>query len=155
MNKRGVTLKRIDAVATPAQRKAAEDQALRNKEEQKRLSEQRRRDVALIHTYTSTREIEEARERNLALPQQAIRGLEPRMKQAQERLKSSLAQAEELKRSGKPLPDYLADEISTQKLEVDVMRADIARHHSQIEAIRAKFETDRERYLQLTQMLSH
>jgi hypothetical protein len=152
MNRRGVTLKRIDGVATPAQRKAAEDRALRAKEEQKRLYEQRRRDVALMHTYTSAREIEEARDRNLTLPQQAIRGLEPRMKQAQERLNSTLAQAYELKRSGTPVPDYLADDISSQKLEVDAMRADVGRHRSQIEAIRTRFDADRQRYLELTQM---
>jgi hypothetical protein len=152
MNKRGVTLKRIDAVATPAQRKAAEERALIAKEEQKRLYEQRRRDVALMHTYTSATEIDAARDRNLALPQQAIRGLEPRMKQAQERLKYSLVQASELKRSGKPVPDYLADDISTQKLEVDAMNADIARHRNQIESIRTRFDADKQRYLQMTQM---
>jgi uncharacterized coiled-coil protein SlyX len=152
MNKRGLTVRHIDPVATPEQRQAAEDKARRDKEEQKRMFEQRRRDTALLNTYTSSREIDDARERNLALPVQAIRGLEPRMKKSEERLAELESRAANLEKAGKAVPEHLNEEIADQKLELDGMRADIGRHQSQIEAIRARFENDKQRYIELTQL---
>jgi hypothetical protein len=152
MNKGGTTIKRIDAAATPEQRKAAEEKARQQRDEQKRMFEQRRRDTALLNTYTSTREIEDARERSLSAPQQAIRGLEPRLKAAQERLSGLEGQTEAIRKSGKPVPDNLRDDIADQKLEVDGLRAEIDRHRTQIDAIRNRYDADKQRYLELTQL---
>ena len=153
MNKGGMTVRRIDPVATPEQRRAAEEKARRDKEEQKRLFEQRRRDTALLNTYTSSNEIDVARDRNLALPVQAIRGLEPRVKRSEERLAALQARAADLEKAGKPVYDHLKDDIAEQNLELESLRADIGRHQSQIEAIRARFDTDKQRYIELTQLM--
>lgn len=152
MSKQGLTVRTIDPVATPEQRKAAEDRVRREKEEQKRVFEQRRRDAALLNTYTSPREIDEARERNLALPIQAIRGIEPRVKRAEDRLAALQARADGLEQAGKPVPEHVQEDIAQQKLELDGLRADIERHRSQIQAIRARFEQDKQRYMELTQL---
>jgi len=153
MNKRGLTVKRIDAVAviTPDQRRAAEERAQRDREEQKRQFEQRRRDVALVNTYTSTREIDDARERSLAVPIQALKGLEPRLKKAQERLTTLQAQMENIRRSGKTVSDPLQEEGNEQKLEVDSLRTEQERYEGQIAAIRAKYENDKKRYVELSE----
>jgi len=153
MNKRGLTVKRIDAVAviTPDQRRAAEERAQRDREEQKRQFEQRRRDVALVNTYTSTREIDDARERSLAVPIQALKGLEPRLKKAQERLTTLQGQMENIRHSGKTVSDQLQEEGNEQKLEVDSLRTEQERYESQIAAIRAKYENDKKRYVELSE----
>jgi hypothetical protein len=151
MSKAGMTVRRIEAAATPEQRKAAEDKARREKEDQKRLFEQRRRDTALLNTYTSPREIDEARERSLSLPTQAIRGLEPRVKRAEERLATLQGRADALQKAGKPVPEPLKEDISEARLELDGLRSDIDRQQSQIEAIRTRFDQDKQRYLELTQ----
>ncbi|HZP85478.1 MAG TPA: DUF4124 domain-containing protein [Burkholderiales bacterium] len=151
LNKQGMQVKRIEAAATPEQRKAAEDRAVQLKDEQKRASEQRRRDNALLNTYTSPREIEEAKERNLALPKQAIQGLQPRLQKAQERLASLQGQVDRLKRAGKAVPEHVSEDMNRQQAEIDDVRAEIDRHNAQIEAIRARFDSDRQRYVELTQ----
>ena len=153
MNKRGLTVKRIDAVAmiTPDQRRVAEERAQRDREEQKRQFEQRRRDIALVNTYTSTREIDDARERSLAVPIQALKGLEPRLKKAQERLTTLQAQMENIRRSGKTVSDPLQEEGNEQKLEVDSLRTEQERYEGQIAAIRAKYENDKKRYVELSE----
>ena len=115
--------------------------------------EQRRRDTALLNTYASAREIDAARDRTLALPLQAIKGLEPRVKQSESRLAGLESRAQDLENSGKPVPDHLKEDIADQKLELDGLRADIGRHQSQIEAIRARFDTDKQRYIELTQLM--
>jgi len=150
MNRRGITVNRIDPAATPEQRRALEERALREREEQKRLFEQRRRDAALMNTYTSPREIDEARERSLNVPIQAIRTLEPRQKKAQERLDLLNKQAAELQKAGKPLPEYLKEDIALQNSEVDAMRLERERHEAQIASIGARFDADKQRYMELT-----
>jgi hypothetical protein len=150
MNKRGLTVNRIDPAATPEQRRAVEERAMREREEQKRQAEQRRRDTALMNTYTSPREIDEARERSLALPMQAIRTLEPRQKKGQERLDALTRQSADLHKAGKPVPEYLKEEIAEQKAELDTMRLERERHEAQIAAIRARYDADKQRYMELT-----
>ena len=152
MSKSGLTVRRIDAVATAEQRKLAEDKIRRDREDQKKVYEQRRRDTALLNTYTSPREIDEARERNLQLPTQAIRGIEPRLKRAEDRMGELEAKAEAIRKSGKPVPQHLQDDIADQKLELDGLRTDVGRHQAQIEAIRSRFEQDKQRYMELTQL---
>jgi len=153
MNRQGLTVKRIDAVAviTPDQRRVADERAQRDREEQKRQFEQRRRDIALVNTYTSTREIDDARERSLALPMQAIKGVEPRLKKAQEKLTALQGQMENIRHSGKAVPDSLQDESNEQKLEVDSLRSEKERYEGQIAAIRGKFENDKKRYVELSE----
>jgi hypothetical protein len=154
MSPHGITLRKLDAVSatiTPEQRKAAEEKAAREREEKQRAFEQRRRDVALVNTYTSTQEIDAARERTLQLPSQAIRGLEPRLKKAQDRLTSVEQQAAGLVKAGKRVPEAVESDIADQKIEVDTIRAEIERNKAQIEIIKSKYEQDKKRYLEVTQ----
>jgi hypothetical protein len=152
MTKRGVTLKRIDPATTPAERKQSEERAVREKEDQKRTFEQRRRDTALMNTYSSAQEIDAARERSLSGPTQALRVLEPRMKKAEERLHGLNRQASDVQRVGKPVPEFLADEIAAAKLEIEQLGAERQRHESHITAIRSRFDADKQRYMELTQL---
>ena len=154
MSPHGITLRKLDAVSatiTPEQRKAAEEKAAREREEKQRAFEQRRRDVALVNTYTSAQEIDAARERTLQLPSQAIRGLEPRLKKAQDRLTSVEQQAAGLVKAGKRVPEAVESDIADQKFEVDTIRAEIERNKTQIEIIKSKYEQDKKRYLEVTQ----
>ena len=151
MNKRGITVNRIDPAATPEQRRAVEERAVREREEQKRLFEQRRRDTALMNTYTSPREIDEARERSLSVPMQVIKTLEPRQKRAQERLDALQKQAADLQKAGRPVPEHLKEDIAEQKAELDGMRLERERLEAQITAIRARYDADRQRYIELTE----
>ena len=154
MSSHGITLRKWDTATptlSPEQRKAAEEKAAHEREEKQRAFEQRRRDVALVNTYTSTQEIDAARERTLQLPNQAIRGLEPRLKKAQGRLSSLEQQAAALVKAGKRAPDSTESDIADQKVEVDTIRAEIERNKAQIEIIKAKYEQDKKRYLEVTQ----
>jgi hypothetical protein len=150
MNKQGITVNRIDPTATAEQRRVAEERAQREREEQKRAGEQRRRDTALMNTYTSTREIDDARERSLSLPMQAIRSIEPRQKNAQERLDALNKQTAELQKAGRPTPEYLKEDIALQKRELDDLLRERERHETQAAGIRARFDIDKQRYLELT-----
>ena len=145
----GITVRKIDAASSTNQRKVTDERAAR--EERQRAFEQRRRDMALINTYTSTKEIDEARDRTLQLPIQAIHSLEPRVKKAQDRLAALQQQAAALTKSGKQVPDGLSQDIADQKAEVDGFKAEMDRHQAQVQAIKLKYEEDKKRYVELTQ----
>jgi len=152
LSKRGVTLNRIDGTLTPEQRKSAEERARLDKAEQKRKLTQRRRDNALLKTYTTTREIDVARERTLALPHQAIRGLGPRLNSSQERLTKLEEQAGRLRSAGRQLPPHLVEDIDLQRQMVGEIRLDIDRHNAEIQAINRRFDADKQRFAELTEV---
>lgn len=151
LNRSGVAVKRIDASPSLDERKLSEQRAQDLKEEQKRISEQQRRDNALLSTYTSVREIEDARERNLAVPKQAILSVQPRLQRAQERLSQLDAQVGKIKASGKAPADSLVEDRDRQAAEVQAIKAEIERHNEKIEQIKKRFEVDKQRYVELTQ----
>jgi len=151
MSKHGVTVRKVEAANTGLeQKKAAEEKAIKDREEKQRAFEQRRRDMALMNTYTSAREIDEHRERTLQVPMQTLKGVEPRLKKAQDRLASLQSQAAALAKKGKPT-DLLDQDIADEKAEIDSMKADMDRGLAQIEAIKVKFDVDKKRYLELSQ----
>jgi len=151
MSKHGVTVRRVEEANTGLeQKKAAEEKAIKDREEKQRAFEQRRRDMALMNTYTSAREIDEHRERTLQVPMQTLKGVEPRLKKAQDRLASLQSQAAALAKKGKPT-DLLDQDITDEKAEIDSMKADMDRGLAQIEAIKVKFDADKKRYLELSQ----
>lgn len=151
LNRRGMTVRRIEPAGTPEERRALEEKLEREREEQKRLADQRRRDRALVNTYGSADEIDAARDRNLAVPIQALRNLEPRMKKAQARLASLEAKRDELTEAGKTVSEYLLEDIEGEKREVQALRADMDRHAAQIASIRTRYEADRKRFIELTE----
>ncbi|MGB8337488.1 MAG: DUF4124 domain-containing protein [Burkholderiales bacterium] len=64
-SKQGIIVKKTDAALTAEQRKSQEEQQARDKIEQKKATEQQRRDVAIFSTYTSEKEIDAVRDRTL------------------------------------------------------------------------------------------
>lgn len=145
----GIAVRKIESAATlEAQRKAAEQRALLDREEAKRTAEQRRRDQALMNTYTSAREIDAARDRNLAGPLQAIRALEQRMKKVQDEVAALEHQAQGV--SGNRA-DVIRQEIEEKKAVLGDMQAEKERHESEMQAIRVRYEADKKRYSELTQ----
>jgi chromosome segregation ATPase len=148
----GITVRKIDPATSPNQRKTTDEKAAReDREEKQRAFEQRRRDLALVNTYTSIKEIDDARDRTLQMPLQAIRSLDPRLKKAQERLTALQQQAAGLIKTGKQVPDGLSQDIADQKAEVDGFKAELDRHQAQVQAIRTKYDEDKKRYVELTQ----
>ena len=151
MSKHGLTVRKLDAAATGNEaRKAAEEKAIKDREEKQRAFEQRRRDMALMNTYTSAREIDEHRERTLQVPIQTLKGLEPRLKKAKDRLTSLQSQAAALTAKGKSA-EVLDQDIADEQVEIQNIKADMDRSQAQIDAIKLKFDADKKRFMELSQ----
>ncbi|MBI2313030.1 MAG: DUF4124 domain-containing protein [Betaproteobacteria bacterium] len=131
MTNKGVVIKKTEGALSPEQQKAKEEEVLQSKAEAQKLKDQQRRDKALLNTYTSEKEIDLAMNRNLEPIDVAIKSIEPRLKNAEDKLaKTKDADAER---------------------EVQRLKSEIAQKQQDKARIKARFESDKERYRELTQ----
>ncbi len=148
INRQGVTVRRIDAPLTAAQREMKEAEAKKAKEEEIKRLELDRRNRALLATYASEKDIDYVRDRTVADMQKTIKAAQ--VKQAElAKLKANLdAEAEFYKK--KPMPPKLQAQIRDNDAELKTQQAVIESKLKEIEALKAHFEDERARYRELT-----
>lgn len=115
----------------------------------KKAEEQKRRDRALMATYTSEQEIDDARDRSLALPLEVVKTAERKLDQVNRELYGLKKQAEKQVAQKKAVPPHLLEDIDLKQKEVLATEAELARKKAQADSIRARYEADRLRYQEL------
>lgn len=150
LDKRGRIVRRNDAVSAEGTAQPTTQELARKRADEKRALEQARRDRAIMATYTSESEIDLARDRALATPTQALKGLEPRLKIAVERVDGFRKQQQAHVKAGKPVPDGLAEDLARAQGDLERLRAEYRAKEAEIEQIRAKYDADRERFRELS-----
>jgi len=143
LNQRGIVVKKPGVALTPEQIKARE--AAR-----KQAKAQARRDRALLATYVSTQEIDQARNRRLRQIQQQINSLAAGRAAMQKRLTGNQQRAAALKKMNKPVPAHLAQQIKDAAATLKQAQDNIARKTQAMEKTRARFEADKLRFRKLT-----
>ncbi|MEW6688092.1 MAG: DUF4124 domain-containing protein [Pseudomonadota bacterium] len=148
LNAQGRVVKRFDAAATAAERekKAAED--VERKKREAISKEEGRRNRALLATYTSEKDIEQARARALRENELAMADIEKRiagLKQKQETLKKKMGESKDKAETGRMQQDIKnADfDIKTQEQLLETKKKEVA-------AINARYDDDKRRYVELT-----
>lgn len=150
LSTKGVVVKKTERAQTAEERRAIEEDKARKQESQAREQEQQRRDRALLNTYTSETEIDLTRDRNLQQAEVQTQSAELRIKQVTERLTKYRKQADGMTQSGKPVAADLKQDIENAEREILHLRESIQQKKKDMEAIRARFETDKQRYRELT-----
>ena len=115
----------------------------------KNTREQDRRDRALMATYTSEEEIDAARDRSLSLPVQGTKTLESKLDKASQQLSALKERAETLATQKKPLPANLLEDVNVSQMQVSGLETELAQRKAQSDAIRARFEADKQRFREL------
>lgn len=148
LNKGGTVVRRTDAPLTAEQRAEAERERKRRLEEDMAAREQKRKDMALLNTYSSERDIEEARARALRANEEAIKEAERKLADAQKRSEKLKAEAEFYVK--KTPPRQLQQDMSVNALELKSQTEIIEAKRRDVASINAKYDEDRRRYLALT-----
>jgi len=150
LNKSGTLIRKNPAAIplTPAQEQAREAERKKKLEEEERSREERRKNLALLNTYSSERDIEEARTRALAEAQGAIEDTERRIAGAQKRHKELEAEKEFYVK--KPMPFKLKQEIANNEIEIENQFALLEAKKKEISTIKAKYDEEKRRYVELT-----
>lgn len=149
LNQRGQVVKKTTRAVTEEERKALEADTAKKIEENKKEMEQKRRDKALIDTYSSEKEIELGRDRNLQATQAQIDSTQVRIKSIQTRLDGLRKQADPLIKARKPVPADLAAEIKATEDEIKRLQESITKRKQEIDAINIRCEEDKKRYREL------
>lgn len=132
LNAQGLVVKKIDAQATADERakKAAEEADRRKREAASK--EEGRRDRALLATYTSEKDIEDARAR-------ALEGNRQQMAESEARIATL--------RKRRAAPGENAGGID---IDLKAQEGLLAAKKKEADAINARYEDDRKRYVELT-----
>jgi len=149
LNAQGMVIKRIDPQASAAERerKVAEDEERKKREAASK--EEGRRNRALLATYTSDKDIEQARARALKENEGAIKDIERRigaLKKRQEELKKEL---DFFQGKNKP-PVKLEQDIKNNEFDVKTQQDLLVGKRKDVDSINARYNDDKRRYNELT-----
>lgn len=152
LNAQGLVVRRIDPEGEEKAREAKEAAAAKQREEDAAKREESRRNRALLATYTSERDIEDARLRALADNEQAVKELEGRISELKKRRAGYDKELEfyrDKKGSSKP-PAKLSEDISNADMDLKAQEDLLAAKKKDVQVINAKYDEDKKRYTQLT-----
>lgn len=145
---RGFVSKSVEAPLSAEQQARRDAEVLRKQEEAKQVTEERRRTLALLATYSSDKDILAARDRALTEIQKNIKQAQQRLDEADKKRKKLESDKEFYK--GKPLPDQVKADIRDNAKEIEAQKAAVAAKTKEADEVRARFDDERKRYLELT-----
>lgn len=152
INSRGFTVRRVDAPLTAEQRALKEAEAKKAKEEEIKRLEQDRRNRALLATYATEQDIDYARDRAIADVQRNIKASQEKQDELAKR-KQQLDNEAEFYRK-KAMPQQLQAQLRDVGGEMKAQQAVIERGQKEIEAIKVRYEDEKQRYRELTKSKS-
>jgi predicted nucleic acid-binding Zn-ribbon protein len=111
--------------------------------------EKKRHDQALLGTYSSEREIDDALKRNLQQVDSRINTIQMQIKSAQEDMDRLAKEKSDREKAGKPLDKSLLDEISQTNARIAKLQSEQNKAQAESESIKARFAADKQRYREL------
>ena len=145
LNRQGLVVKRVDPQGEEKARQAKQAAEAQKREQKAAQQDAARRNNALLATYTSPKDIDDARARALANNQKALREVQTRIEQ----IKKRQADLELQKSKGKP-PDSLAEDMQLVEVDLKSQEELLAVKQKEIEQINARFDDDKKRFAELT-----
>ena len=149
LNNQGMVIKRFDAAASAAEReKKAADEEERKKREA--LSkEEGRRNRALLATYTSEKDIDQARGRALQENELAVKDIEKRISGLKTRLAELKKEMDFYSGKNQP-PAKLTADIRSAEFDIKTQEELLATKKREVNQINARYDDDKKRYAELT-----
>jgi hypothetical protein len=149
LNERGMIVKRIDPAADERAR-AAQAELARNPVLSVAQRDEERRNRALLATYTSVKDIEDARGRALRENATQAGRFEQRIKDLQARKVRYEKELETYKKDGKGSSQIINDNLKNVDLEIAAQEELLNSKRGEIPNINAKFDEDKKRYAEAT-----
>ena len=147
INKQGLMVKRIDPEGDEKARLAKEAEAEKKRELEAAQREANRRNHALLATYTSEKDIEESRKRDLASHQRNLQEVESRIveiKRRQTQYQKELALFQEAGKGAAPA--RLQEEITNAEIDLKAQQTLLDAKQKETVSINARYDEDRRRY---------
>jgi hypothetical protein len=138
----------IVKVVAPA---PAEADAERIANERKAAKERAKTDLELRRKYSSVKDIESAKIRNLQELQNTVNILQANLSSVKLQLKAQEAHAASIERSGKTVTAEVLKNITTLRTEEKDLNAQIKQREAEYQSSADKYEQDKLRFIEITQ----
>jgi hypothetical protein len=145
----GMIVKRISPEGDERERLAKEAEAKKKREDEAASREAARRNSALLATYSSEQEIDEARSRALGDNEQAIKEAESRIESIKKRQEGYGKELEYYKGNNKP-PARLQDDMRDAEIDLQAQEDLLAVKKKDADRINAVYNDFKKRYRELT-----
>ncbi len=117
--------------------------------EEQSVVDQRRRDQALLDSYSTADEIDMTRDRNLQQVNARIDGIQQRMKTAQGNLDGYQKEKDALVKAGRPVGKDLQEDIDEASAKVSQLQNDLAKSQADANTIHARYDAEKQRFIEL------
>ncbi len=160
ISRTGAVLRKIDPTPTPEQLKARQEEAERAKEAAKAAAEQRRKDLALLATYSSEKEFDTSRDINLEPVDLRIKSAHERAEAVDKRIKElddemdfyRAGKSAKSKGKGREAPLQLISDLARARKEKESLQAAIAGYEKEKVEIRERYAVDKKRWVELKKL---
>ena len=149
LNKRGVTVKQSDAALSPEQKKAQQAELERKQAEIQQKEEQRRKDKALLDTFSDVKEIDLKRGRDVQLIESNVETLQTNLKNATDRQAYARARMDEQAKNKQPPQQALQDEYDRAGADKVKIQNQIAQKRKDIVELNQKYDDMKKRFNEL------
>ena len=150
LDNRGITRQtNVSAEEAARLKQEAEKKAALKTEEDRKIAEQRRQDSALVNTYTSDKEIDQRRDRELQVVDLQLTQLKTSLKKATEAEAASQKKHADVVKSGKPTWPALVDELARATDERKRIEGQIVEKQADKAAINKRYDEQKARYIEL------
>ena len=149
LNAQGLVVKRIDPLLAEKERQAKQAADAKKKEEETATRESARRNQALLATYTSEKDIDDARGRALVDNARATRETQERIEAIRKRQSGYEKEAAAHKGKGE-LPVKLRDDMKQAEDELAAQETLLEAKRREAGSINARYDEDKKRYVQMT-----
>jgi hypothetical protein len=150
----GIVIRTIQPSITEEQAKARLEAEEKQRQADKAVAEQKRKDMALLATYSTEKEFDVARDRNIEPVAARIKQSEERLKEIDKR-QATVQDEMEFYKAGKKkatrneMPVGLTSELARLEEEKKVIQKGIGGYEKEIGELRAKYDADKKRWMAL------
>jgi len=137
-------------VLTSEERRANEQAEAKKRTDAEAALETKRRDKALVNTYSNEKEIDLARSRNLQQIEARVNSISSQVKAATGNLLAFQKEADGLTKSGKPIPPTLKEDLQESQTRLNKLNQDLEKANAEKTAMEARYDADKARYKELT-----
>jgi chromosome segregation ATPase len=117
--------------------------------EDKVAAEARRRDEALLNSFTTEREIDLSRDRSLFQIEARINSYTTLIKSAQATVDDLHKESESRATKGLKIPQSLTDDLAEAEARVAKLQKDLDNNTKELESVKARYEADKQRFREL------
>ena len=137
-------------VLTPEERRASEQADIKKRAGEEAALERKRRDKALVNTYSNEKEIDLARNRNLQQIEARINSINSQLKMANDNLLAFQKEASTLTNAGKKIHPSLQEDLKESQERLAKLQQDLEKAKAEKATLDARYDADKARYKELT-----